>query len=326
MSRIFKGVGRALAPVVGFALGGPVGAAIGGGLGGLASGDGVKGAALGALGGAAFGYAPTIAGASGLTGATASGLTRGIQGAALGGVGGGAKGAALGAALGGVGGYIGAGGGVPGLGNVAGASLDQTTGIAGLQGPTQGAGALGSISRATGSLGSLIGTTGGQPVRLGSLLTRGLSTLQTGEDIDEIQEVLARQSQLAQRQFQPYSQAGQQALANMQAPSLEALQNDPGYQFRLQQGNEALERSMAARGMSQSGAALKAAQEYGQALADQTYNDYFTRQNQLANYGYRAASGLGDLYTNLGNVQAAAELAKNNERNQFLSGLGGFFG
>ena len=106
---------------------------------------------------------------------------------------------------------------------------------------------------------------------------------------------------------------------------MEALQADPGYQFQLQQGNQALERSLAARGLGQSGAALKAAQEYGQGLANQTYNDYFNRQAQLAGQGFGAAQGLGSLYTNLGNVQAAAELEKINQRNKLLSGLGGLF-
>ena len=325
MSKIFKKIFRVAAPVVGSYFG-PLGAVIGGGLGGLASGGGLKAAGLGALGGAAFGYAPALTGASGLTGAAAAGLTRGIQGAALGGLsGGGVKGIALGGALGGLGGYIGAGGGLPGIGNLPGASLDQVTGTIGVQGPTQGSGLLGNL----GGLTNVSATAGVQPLKLGSLLSKGgdaLSYFQSKDDIEDIQNMLAQQSQLAQNQYLPYAQSGRRALQNLQAPNLEALQNDPGYQFRLQQGNQALERSLAAQGMGQSGAALKAAQEYGQGLADQTYNDFYERQFGLAQQGFGAASGLGSLYTNLGNVQAAAELERINQRNNLYSSLGGLFG
>jgi hypothetical protein len=316
------GIGTALGSTLGAGTTAAIGGAVGGGLGGAASGGGLKGAALGALGGAAFGGAGSLAGASGLSGAGLSGLSGGIQGAGLGLASGDPKNALIGAGLGGLGGYIGAGGGIPGLGNVKGASLDQVTGVTGIQGPTQGSGVLG-------RLGSLTQSTGSGPMKLGSLLNKGtnvFSYLQSGDDLDDIQRMLAQRSGQAQEQFAPYAQAGQTALGNLQAPSMEALESDPGYQFRLQQGQQALERSLAARGLGQSGAALKAAQEYGQGLAGQTYDNYFNRQSQLANLGYGAASGLGSLYTNLGNVQAAAEIERMNQRNNMLSGLGGLFG
>ena len=166
-------------------------------------------------------------------------------------------------------------------------------------------------------------------MKLGSLLQTGgrlFSYGQGQEDIDEMRKLMETQAGRAQAQFQPYSQAGRQALANMQAPSMEALEADPGYQFRLQQGQQALERSLAARGLGQSGAALKAAQEYGQGLADQTYDDYFRRQAQLAGMGYGAASGLGSIYSGLGNAQAAAMRAEFENRNRLFGGLGSIFG
>ena len=46
----------------------------------------------------------------------------------------------------------------------------------------------------------------------------------------------------------------------------EKIEADPGYAFRLAEGQKAIERSTAARGGLQSGAALKAAAEYGQAM------------------------------------------------------------
>jgi len=56
------------------------------------------------------------------------------------------------------------------------------------------------------------------------------------------------------------------------------LEATPGYQFRLNQGMQALERSAAARGNLLSGNTLAAAQEFGQGLASQEYQN---RLNQL---------------------------------------------
>lgn len=312
-------IGGSLIPGVG-----PIiGSSIGGALGGAVSGGGLKGAALGALGGAAFGGAPALGAASGLGSVGSAALTKGVQGAALGGLGGGTKGALLGAGLGGIGGFLGAGGSIPGLGSLPGAPLS-----GGLQGPTQGSGILGNLGSLTGASGA----GGAQPMKLGSLLQTGGKLLGYGQgqdSIDEMRQLLEAQAGRAEAQFAPYSQAGQTALANLQAPSLEALQSDPGYQFRLRQGQQALERSLAARGLGQSGAALKAAQEYGQGLADQTYNDYFARQAQLANLGYGSASGLGSIYAGLGDAQAAALRAQMENTNQLFGGLGslgGLFG
>ena len=89
--------------------------------------------------------------------------------------------------------------------------------------------------------------------------------------------------------------------------------SNPAYQFQLKQGQQALDRSSAARGMGASGAQMKAAQEYGQGLASQQYDkeynrasgefgDYFNRLAGLAKGGEQAATALG----NYGNQYATA--------------------
>lgn len=312
---IAPGIGTALGSTLGAGTLGTIGGAVGGGLGGAVGGGGLKGAALGALGGAAFGGAPALGGASGLGAVGTSTLTRGIQGAGLGLASGDPKNAILGAGLGAAGGFLTGGGSIPGLG-----SLGGKLGAGGMGPPTPGTGLLGKLTTAAG---------GAQPMKLGSLLQTGGNLFSYGqgqEDIDEMRALMERQAGRAEAQFQPYGQAGQTALQNMQAPSMEALQNDPGYQFRLQQGQQALERSLAAQGLGQSGAALKAAQEYGQGVAGQTYDNFFDRQNQIANYGFGAASGLGQIYGGLGNAQAAALRAQMENRNKLFGGLGGLFG
>lgn len=85
---------------------------------------------------------------------------------------------------------------------------------------------------------------------------------------------------------QPYYQAGTNALAQMQAQynNMPAaftgevnLNQDPGYAFRLKEGQQALDRQAAARGGLISGGALKAAQRYGQEMGSQEYTNAFNR-------------------------------------------------
>ena len=100
--------------------------------------------------------------------------------------------------------------------------------------------------------------------------------------------------------------------------------NNPAYQFQLKQGQQALDRSSAARGMGASGAQMKAAQEYGQGLASQQYDkeynrasgefgDYFNRLAGLSQGGQQAAGSManaGSQYANnasttFGNLSSA---------------------
>jgi hypothetical protein len=93
------------------------------------------------------------------------------------------------------------------------------------------------------------------------------------------------------------------------------FQADPGYAFRLGEGQKALDRSAAARGGLISGGALKAATRYGQDMGSQeyqnAYNRYQTnRTNQLQplgnlmSMGQSAASNQGAAAGNYGNAGA----------------------
>ena len=78
--------------------------------------------------------------------------------------------------------------------------------------------------------------------------------------------------------------------------SMADYQADPGYAFRLSEGQKAIDRSAAARGGTQSGAALRAATRYGQDMGSQeygaAYNRYQTnRTNQLQPLGNMATMG-----------------------------------
>lgn len=82
---------------------------------------------------------------------------------------------------------------------------------------------------------------------------------------------------------EPWRKAGEQALNKLipltdyQKFGMAQFQADPGYQFRMDEGMKALERSAAARGGLLSGATLKGIERYGQDLASQEYTNAFNR-------------------------------------------------
>ena len=85
-----------------------------------------------------------------------------------------------------------------------------------------------------------------------------------------------------QRQ-KPFYDVGVNALPELLAASkytpfsMQNFQKDPGYAFRLKEGQKQLERSAAARGGLISGGALKAATRYGQEMGSQEYTNAFNR-------------------------------------------------
>lgn len=142
------------------------------------------------------------------------------------------------------------------------------------------------------------------------------------EDAIEMARIMQQEQQArAEKQFNPYARVGRESLGQYQAnignqPNyqnvLANLVNDPGYQFRLQQGQSTLENSAAARGNLLSGAHLKDLQGYAQGMASQEganaynreFNAFNNTQNQLANLmnqGFSASSqivGSGQATTN----------------------------
>jgi hypothetical protein len=99
-----------------------------------------------------------------------------------------------------------------------------------------------------------------------------------------------RAAELQRQQFErqvelqaPFREAGVRALGKLEAAAdytpfgMAQFQADPGYGFRLSEGQKALERSTAARVGLQSGAALKAAARYGQEMGSQEFQNAFNR-------------------------------------------------
>jgi len=99
-----------------------------------------------------------------------------------------------------------------------------------------------------------------------------------------------RATQLQREQFDrqvelqaPFRDVGVRALPELEAASrytpfsMEQFRADPGYGFRLSEGQKALDRQAAARSGLISGGALKAAQRYGQEMGSAEYLNAFNR-------------------------------------------------
>jgi hypothetical protein len=74
---------------------------------------------------------------------------------------------------------------------------------------------------------------------------------------------------------------------------------DPGYNFALQQGEQAIEHGAAAGGNLGSGDTLKALNDYAQGMANQQYNTAYNRA--LNTYQQNYANGFNTFETNQGN-------------------------
>ena len=98
-------------------------------------------------------------------------------------------------------------------------------------------------------------------------------------------------------------------------------QMDPGYNFRFEEGMKALERKMAASGMTQSGAAMKAATRYGQDYASNEFNNAFQRYQTSRNAtlnplmgGSAATNTLTTALGGMGNQISENQLGAGNAR------------
>lgn len=126
--------------------------------------------------------------------------------------------------------------------------------------------------------------------------------------------------------------------------TMDDFQKDPGYDFRMKEGQKAIERSAAAKGGLQSGGTLKALARYGQDYASNEYQNAYSRFNadrdrrfnrlsSLAGLGQTAnqmssaassgyANNVGDILMNNANAQGAAGIAGANAWGNSLNNIG----
>jgi hypothetical protein len=131
-------------------------------------------------------------------------------------------------------------------------------------------------------------------------------------------------------------------------PTMEDLTMDPGFSFRMSEGEKALARMQSARGQLFGGGAIKAGVRYGQEMGSQEFQNAYNRlMNQRATVtnallgigGYGPAiagqnvSAMGSAGSNIANIQlgggqarASGYLGQANALNQALSQGAGLYG
>lgn len=113
----------------------------------------------------------------------------------------------------------------------------------------------------------------------------------------------------------PWREAGQTALKQLTAGTADGgefnrrftmadFTRDPGYEFRLGQGQQALERSAAARGGVMNGGTLKALTRYGQDFASNEFNNSYSRWNNDQTTRFNRLSTVAGLGQTANNVTA----------------------
>ncbi|HVM93406.1 MAG TPA: hypothetical protein VMT67_11375 [Terriglobales bacterium] len=132
------------------------------------------------------------------------------------------------------------------------------------------------------------------------------------------QQLQWQQFQQLQQNLQPYMQLGPQNIPGLQSqlgrlqgmqfsfnPTMQQLEQTPGYQFTLNQGLNTVNNQLAAKGLNLSGAQARGIANYTTGLASNTYQQQYQNalQNFMTNYGvqsdtYNRLSGLVGLGEN----------------------------
>lgn len=147
---------------------------------------------------------------------------------------------------------------------------------------------------------------------------QALIAKQQQDALDYQKQMLARTT-AAEEPYQTVGRTSANNLVNFlktpfRAPTLEEVENTPGYQFTLEQGLGALDKSAAAKGNLFSGTQGTALEKYGEGLARTTYQQDY--QNALNAYITNYNSLLGG--TNVG-LQSTGQLVNANENSAGLN-------
>lgn len=143
-----------------------------------------------------------------------------------------------------------------------------------------------------------------------------------------------RQFDLTRQDMQPWMQAGQNALGQMQdlnSGDFSSFTESPDYAFARSQGLQGLDRSAAARGSLNTGGHSADVMGYASGLASQNYGNFYNRLSNMAGqgqttatglgqFGSNAASNIGNAYGNIGNARASSYLSRGDTNSQ-LGGL-----
>lgn len=156
---------------------------------------------------------------------------------------------------------------------------------------------------------------------------------------------------------QPWREAGVTALGQLGAGTVNGgdfnrdftmadFTKDPGYEFRMQQGQRGLDSSAAARGGALSGGAIKASERYNQDYASGEYQNAYNRfnadrtarfnrlsslagvgqtaTNQVGAQGAQVASSIAENQIGAGNARASGYIGQGNAVSGAANTLGNF--
>lgn len=135
--------------------------------------------------------------------------------------------------------------------------------------------------------------------------------------------------------YAPYAQTGRTAnrmIQDVLGGDYSSFYESPDYQFRLEEGQRALDRGAASRGMLLSGAQLRDTQRFGQGLASTEYGNWYNRlvgqQGLGANVAgaqaaidQNTAAGVADTQIGGAGARASGYMADANIKNSLMSGL-----
>jgi|DEB0MinimDraft_4_1074332.scaffolds.fasta_scaffold03278_2 hypothetical protein len=104
----------------------------------------------------------------------------------------------------------------------------------------------------------------------------------------------------------------------------QGFEGSPGYQFRLEEGQKAIDNAAAARGMLRSGGRAKAMERYGQGFASNEFGNEFNRRAALAGIGQAATGNSANLSAALtGQANQAGLDAATARGSAFVGGANG---
>lgn len=182
--------------------------------------------------------------------------------------------------------------------------------------------------------GTLLGSIGGN--LLGGLLGSNASNKAANSQLQGQREANALQRGMydqTREDYAPWREAGSSALSQLQAllANPQSITQTPGYDFRLNQGQQAIDRSAAARGNLYSGGTLKALDRFGQDYGTSEYGQQYNRLSNLAGLGQVGVQGTanaagnyaqqgGNALSNMGDARASGAIGSANAWSNALGG------
>lgn len=121
-------------------------------------------------------------------------------------------------------------------------------------------------------------------------------------------------NQIAKLYGLDYTDANGNTVKGSGKADFSGFSTSPDFQFNLGQGQDAINRSAAARGGLLSGAAVKAGQTFASGLAGNEFNSYLSHLGAAAGQGQAATNSITAAGTNMANQNSAAYTNAGNAR------------